>query len=139
MVLEEDSAWLILPKAIVEGKVLANITKRCRPQQRIHNSMYDHVGIGVPREAMFGGDYHAAKYQGAIWGKSMHIVAKTNTYSHRVINPLMSVSAISRSSCVVILIFVYEPGKIATGFPSCSSKAASSVTSFCATGAWSAC
>src|SRR6266702_207426 len=99
--------------------------------------MDDGVGVGVARETRVKGDGDAAQDEGTVGSEGVNVVAEANTHSHKF-SPWRNVSARRISSWVVILILVYAPGKMATGWPSCSSREASSVTSDSAAGLWCA-
>src|SRR5581483_10701046 len=134
-VIEEDGAGLVFPARVARGKILANIAKRGRAEQGIHDGVNDGVTVGVAGESQFKGDGDAAEDERAVWCEGVNVVAGADAHGHKMVAPLMKASAISTSSQVVILMLVYEPGKMATRCPRRSSRTASSVTSACASGA----
>src|SRR5579859_5150458 len=134
-VVEEDGAGLVLPACIARREVSANVTERGSAEQGVHNGMKHCIAIGVTGKSQFKGDGDAAQHEQPIGCEGVNIVARADTHGHRALAPLRKTSAICTSSSVVILILLYEPGKIATRCPRRSSSAASSVTSSRASGA----
>src|ERR1700674_201500 len=109
----------------------AKIAQGGSAEQRVDDGMDHGVGVGVAGESQFKGDGDASENEGTPRREGVYIVTRANVYAHPVAAPLMKASAISTSSCVVILILVKEPGKIATCCPRRSIRAASSVASSC--------
>src|SRR5947209_9797676 len=134
---KEDGTGLVFPAQVAGGEVCSDVTEGGSSKQGIDNGVDDGVGVRVTGEAKFKGDRDATKHEWTVCGKCVNIVTKANTHGH-VLYPCMKASARNRSSSVVILILVYAPGKITTGWPSCSIRVASSVTSPMAPGLWCA-
>ena len=84
--------------------MLADIAQGSGSEQSIDNGMDHDIGVGVTGETAFKGDGDASQDERAIGGEGVYVVAGTDAYRHSVPDPLMSASAISTSSCVVILI-----------------------------------
>ena len=66
------------------GKLIPDITQVRRTQKRIADCMYEHIGIGVPRKAIFIRDFHSANPQVAVLHEFMNIYTKAN--SNHIVN-----------------------------------------------------
>src|ERR1700730_15960986 len=60
---EEFQARNAGPSRIAIGKVCADVSKRCSPQQRITDRVSQHVRIRMPKQALLKGNLHSAQYE----------------------------------------------------------------------------
>ena len=105
---------------------MADIPQAGRTQQSIHDGMDDHIGIRMAQQAFFIRNIYAAQNQLTIRHQLMDIISLS--YPHCASSHETIASPISRSNCVVILIFVRSPTVSVTTLPICSTAEQSSVS-----------
>ena len=125
-----------LPGGIVIGKLLAERPEADRPEHRVRDGVQQGVSVGVSLQAVRVRDLDAAEPQGTPLHEGVRVEADPDTrfwvliFDSWIHSRLFRMaSAISRSSGVVILKPRRETGTAATGRPSASQRAASSVAS----------
>jgi hypothetical protein len=109
-------------------KPLSDVAQSRSAQQRIDDSMAEHISVGMCDEGLPMGYLHAAENQVRTRPEAMQIEAKSDSKLHDL--PCSSCRknrARIRSSGLVILMFLSEPRTTATGRPRRSTRLDSSV------------
>ena len=101
--LQQDKAVRAEEGIIAVGKQMPNIAQCRDTQQRIHDSMGQHIRIAVSQQASVIRDIHTADDAFPAFRQAVHIIAMSN--SHLSILPFRIASPRITSSGVVILMF----------------------------------
>ena len=77
---EQRDAVRALKFGVAVGKKLADVAQRSRTQERVHNSVGQHVGVGMAEQAELKIDLLAADDKLSVFGKSVNVVAVTDSH-----------------------------------------------------------
>ena len=127
--LEEDGAVGAFPLGVRRRKVIPDRAVARRPEDRVRDRVHERVAVGMTLEPHAVRNDHAPEPE--LSGESERVRIEPQPHASRHVRLRARIaSASSRSSGVVIFRVNRETGTMATGSPSLSQSAASSVASW---------